>query len=923
MKRTQGRFFPRISVSGLANARILQPKRLAIVEACLIGLIAGLAAVLLKQGGGTLGTWRIYAAQYGVTWLCLPAVGLVGGFLAGAIVEQWAPVASGSGIPHVKAVLAGVNSPLDGRVAVVKLLGSMLAIGSGITLGRQGPTVQIGAAVAAQLSRWVPTSPEYRRQLIASGAAAGLAAGFNAPIAGVLFVVEELINDWSSITLAPAIVASFVGASVSRILGGFSLNLTQELINPALIANTTFSAPEIPFYVFLGLLAGFFGACLQLSVVRSATIAQQLNRGILHLSLPMRVGLAGLICGLVVGMLPVDFRNNSGLREFLLAGKAGAQISAMAFITHFALTTIAAGAGAPGGLFAPSLVLGSSLGYLVGHTAQQLAGVGDPVTYAFAGMGAFFCAVSRAPITGVVIIFEISTNFNLVLPLMIGSVVSYLISEKVCPGSLYDQLLELNGIELKKERTEKGAFLQELTARDVMERKVETLPVFLTLEETLAHFANSHHQGFPVVDGGFLVGIVTNGDVNNAVRQGLPGNTPLKEIMTASPVTVQARDSLSDVLYLLNRLKIGRIPVTEQRLVVGIITRSDIIRAESEYLGGERAGMREHSYVVYQTQAPQIGKGRLLVPLANPQTAPLLLRLALAIARDKNYEVECLQVLLVPRGTPTEQTPVQTTKARRLLQKAVRMGEAAGVPVHTQVRVAHDVAQAILETIKTSHINTTLMGWKGGTSTPGRMFGDVTDRVLRQSAGDVILVKWGEGEPGGRSGVGANGQKPLPGGWGDGGMGRRGDGETGLEVPPLKGPNCPIPLFNRWLVPVAGGPNSQAALGLLPALVALGVKPQIRLIHILPPPSESTPKPTVVYGAKDLLAKRVSCPIYTTSIHADSVPEVVIDVADRLDYDVVIVGASREGLLQQAINGNIPESIARGCRCTVILVRFQ
>lgn len=894
IKRIQGRFFPRIPVAGLASARILQPKRLAIVEACLIGLIAGLAAVLLKQGGGTLGSWRIYASYHGFTWLCLPAVGLVGGFLAGAMVEQWAPVASGSGIPHVKAVLAGVSSPLDGRVAVVKLLSSMVAIGSGITLGRQGPTVQIGAAVAAQLSRWVPTSPEYRRQLIASGAAAGLAAGFNAPIAGVLFVVEELIHDWSSITLAPAIVASFVGASVSRILGGFSLSLNQALINPT----TTFSAPEIPFYVLLGLLAGFFGACFQLSVVRAATIAQQLNRGMLHLSLPMRAGLAGLICGLVVGMLPPDFRNNSGLRDFVLAGKASPEISAMAFITHFLLTVLAAGSGAPGGLFAPSLILGSSLGYLVGHTAQQLAGVGDPVTYAFAGMGAFFCAVSRAPITGVVIIFEIATDFNLVLPLMIGSVVSYLISEKISPGSLYDQLLELNGIELKKERAA-GAFLQELTAADVMQREVETLPVFLTMEETLAYFTNSQHQGFPVVDGGFLVGIVTNGDINNAVRQGLPGNTPLKEIMTASPVTVQAKDSLAEVLYLINRLKIGRIPVMDQRLMVGIITRSDIIRAESEYLSGERAGMRDHSYVVYQTQAPQIGKGRLLVPLANPQTAHLLLKLAMAIARDKNYEVECLQVLLVPRGTPTAQTAVSTTKARRLLQKAVRMGEAAQVPVHTQVRVAHDVAQAILETIKSDHIKATLMGWKGGTSTPGRIFGDVTDRVLRQSVGDVILVKWGSGLE--DEGVGATSADSTPGG-------------------PLY---CPLPLFNRWLVPVAGGPNSQAALGLLPGLIAVAVQPEIRLVQVFPFVSPLARTEAVMDVAKSLVTQQVSCPVAATPIYADSVPEAIIDMANQLNYDVVMVGASREGLLQQAINGNIPESIARGCGCTVILVRFE
>ena len=191
-------------------SQFLRPKRVAIFEACLIGLVCGLAGVSLKLGVGWLGSWRLSAALIVPAWLLLPSVGLIGGLLTGLLVERLAPETAGSGIPHVKAALAGVGLPLNFRVAIVKLIGTILAVGSGLTLGRQGPTVQIGASLAAWISNGIPTSPEYRRQLIACGAAAGLAAGFNAPIAGVLFVVEELLHDVSGLTLGTAIISSFI-----------------------------------------------------------------------------------------------------------------------------------------------------------------------------------------------------------------------------------------------------------------------------------------------------------------------------------------------------------------------------------------------------------------------------------------------------------------------------------------------------------------------------------------------------------------------------------------------------------------------------------------------------------------------------------------------------------------------------------------
>ncbi|MFN7854126.1 MAG: chloride channel protein, partial [Dolichospermum sp.] len=209
-----------------------QPRKgLAIAEASIIGIVAALSAVLLKQGSGWLGTWRVHTTHIFPAWISLPFIGLSLGFLSGWLVQRLAPEAAGSGIPQVKAVLANVPIKLSWRVAFVKLISSIIALGSGLTLGRQGPTVQVGAGLAAGMSRLVPTSPDHRRQMIAAGAGAGLAAAFNAPLAGVLFIIEELLQDLSGLTLGTAIIAAFIGGVISRWLGGGSLQLDLKLID--------------------------------------------------------------------------------------------------------------------------------------------------------------------------------------------------------------------------------------------------------------------------------------------------------------------------------------------------------------------------------------------------------------------------------------------------------------------------------------------------------------------------------------------------------------------------------------------------------------------------------------------------------------------------------------------------------------------
>lgn len=865
--------------------QLLRPRRrLAIVEACLIGLVAALSAVFLKAGVELFGSWRVHVSHQLPALLVLPAIGLSFGFLAGWLVERLAMEASGSGIPQLKAALALFPVTLDLRVALVKVASCILALGSGLTLGRQGPTVQVGAAVAAQLSRWVPTSPEYRRQMIAAGAGAGLAAAFNAPIAGVLFVVEELLHDVSGFTLGTAILASFIGAVVSRVLGGRSFDLNLELTD----LNSSFSFPEIPFYLVLGILAGLLGALFCKGIVASLKFYARFS-----LSLSLRVGLAAMVSGIVIALLPESFRDYTGLRQLLLSGEEGVKVTAIAFIAQFFLTMIAFGSGAPGGLFNPSLILGSALGYLVGNLQSHLLGINEPTTYALAGMGAFFSAVSKVPITAIVIVFEMTTDFNLVLPLMITSVTSYLVAEQVSAGSIYDRLLELKGIKLEKEPDRTGRFAS-LKARDVMQARVETISARMTLDEAMQTFSRSHHRGFPVVEDGKLVGIVTQTDLAIYNQRHLPGNIPISRIMTPKPVTVSPEATLADVLYLLNRYQLSRLPVIEGYRLVGIITRSDLIRAEANQLSGENTSLGSRSvasYIIYQTRSPALGAGRLLVPLSNPQNATALLQLAAAIAKERKYDIVCLQVVVVPRHNDPQLTSVKTAKSRRLLRQAENLGRKLHVAVHTQVRVAHDVAGAILETIKEQHIDLLLMGWNAEPSAAGKVFGSVVDTLIQQAACELVLVKLGIG----------NGK------------------EQSLAIHP----QCPLSdpaSFRKWLVSIAGGPNAQQALQLLPALVSLNDAPAVKLAQVFHP-STLLPDTSMLEKSAHFLSSRLNASVMGIPVRASSVSQAVINLAHADNIDVVILGASREGLLKQAIKGNIPEAIARGVNSTVILVR--
>lgn len=543
-------------------------KMVALFEASVIGSISAIAAAVFVQGTTAVTNFRAHLLDFAPAIVVFPLMGLIGGLLCGAVIHHIAPEITGSGIPQVKAALNKIPMKLDLRVALAKLISGMVALGIGLPLGREGPTVQIGAAAAAVLDKLGMRSFRNRRQLIAAGAGAGLAAAFNAPLAGLIFVLEELLREISGVTVTIGLLACFFAGIVSRWLGNHSLDLHANTAFP----KADFTVHDIPFCLLLGIVCGLVGILFNKGILKSAS----LYRNIFGRRYEIRVALAGLVCGLVIALLPKEFRDFAGVRQLLLEGK-GVDFALVTLFANFVLTIFAYGSGAPGGLFAPALTIGAAIGYLIGFGEYMIypqSQANAALTLALAGMGAFFSAVARVPVTAAVIVFEITADFNLLLPLMISSITAYFIGESFFPGSVYDKLLELDGLYLPENVGTSP--LDLLTVDECMRRDVTTLDATMTRSEALDKISQTPHKGFPVMRDGAIVGILTKGDLLDRTGESVA------EVMTPDPISISSDAMLIKAISLMDAKGVNRIPVINGQKLVGIVTRADIIKALSE-----------------------------------------------------------------------------------------------------------------------------------------------------------------------------------------------------------------------------------------------------------------------------------------------------------------------------------------------------
>ncbi|MDQ8187384.1 chloride channel protein [Pelagicoccus sp. SDUM812002] len=472
------------------------------VLAILIGVLSGLSAVAFHQSIHWAEHSWIYRVSEIPGWLGV--VGLIvlpalGGLFVGFLIKHWAPEAAGSGIPQVKAAYFLKFGRIRFRAALGKFLLGTASIGTGASLGREGPTVHLSAAIASWVGRWFGLAPRQIMALIPLGCAGGIAAAFNTPLAAIVFAIEEIMGDMKHKAFAGIVMVAVIAAVIERSLLGTD-SMFQVPLHPDHL-----SGMSLAMSVVLGVLAGFVSHAFVECLLR-ARERVKLVRGRYSWMMP---GLGGLLTGCVGALV---YKNLGHMGVFgigyldlsaALAGSLGLGVLIALFVGKFAATIFSYSSGGSGGIFAPTLFIGAMLGGAVGVLAEKVSGDADllPHVLALVGMGALFAGVIRAPVTSILIIFELTRDYNLILPIMLANLISYAIATKLRDVPIYEALLIQDGINLRKFpilRPSQG--WQNMPVGSIMTNTVHTLGAKMSLSDAWDKIKGEGFKVYPVVD---------------------------------------------------------------------------------------------------------------------------------------------------------------------------------------------------------------------------------------------------------------------------------------------------------------------------------------------------------------------------------------------------------------------------------------
>ena len=407
---------------------------LALVAGALAGLVGATFRLSLVEADRLRDALIAWAHRWDflglmfVLALCAAATAL-----AAWLVRRFSPHASGSGIPHVEAVLRGELPPAPFRLIPVKFAGGLIAIGAGLALGREGPTVQMGASLAHLVGRIFRRNWPDCRVLIAAGAGAGLGTAFNAPIAGAVFVLEELVQQFERRIAIAALGASATAIGVARLLIGDTPDFH-------LIGIGYGDAGTRPLYFVFGAFAGLLAVAYNRALLATRAAA----RGLIFAHFDLRAGVIGAAVGILGWFAPGLIGGGDAITQSVLAGAIPLAAIPAAFLVRFALGAVSYAAGTPGGLFAPMLVLGAQFGFLSGEVCRRLLPYLNvqPEGFAVVGIAAFFAGVVRAPITGIVLATEMTANVTMLLPMLCACAAAMLATALLGEPPIYESLRE-------------------------------------------------------------------------------------------------------------------------------------------------------------------------------------------------------------------------------------------------------------------------------------------------------------------------------------------------------------------------------------------------------------------------------------------------------------------------------------------------
>jgi CIC family chloride channel protein len=514
--------------------------------------------------------------ELGVWFLVL--VPIVGGLLYGPLVDRFAREARGHGVPEVMLAVARQGGRIRPIVAVIKSVASALCIGTGGSVGREGPIVQIGSALGSTLGQ-ITRSPEARmRLLVACGAAGGISATFNAPIAGVFFALEVILRDFETRSFGAVVVASVTADVIGRAAFGSEAFLQLPKIGVGPVEG-------YPLYLVLGLLAAGVGVVFIRFLYGLEDRADRLWR----ISEAWRPAAGGLLLGLLLLAVPQMYGVGYEVLEGAIAGKYALLFLLALLVSKVAATSLTLSIGGSGGVFAPSLFMGAMLGSAFGLAAHDLLpGLTGPAgAYGLIGMGAVFAAAARAPMTAILIIFELTGDYRIILPLMLAVVIATALAGRLSPDSIYTLKLARRGIDLLRRRP--ASPMEAITVGEAMRPTPPPVRADAPLSEVVERLSVDHEPALPVVDlEGRFVGVLPEDELEQAIGEGMKPNA---ESLVRQLPTLDTGESLAEAAGTLVRSDSPGLAVLDEsgERVVGWLSHRDVLRVYDQRMKGEGA----------------------------------------------------------------------------------------------------------------------------------------------------------------------------------------------------------------------------------------------------------------------------------------------------------------------------------------------
>ncbi|MFO8033004.1 MAG: chloride channel protein [Desulfohalobiaceae bacterium] len=565
----------RLSISPRANLRDFSLLGFALA----IGFLAAIGALIFRfmielfqylfWASGETFLDQVSASPWWLT-LSLPALG---GLVAGPIIHRFAPEARGPGVPAVILSVSTQQSTIRHRVTFIKGLVSSLLLGTGASVGREGPVVQIGASVGSSLAQVFRLRPDLRRVCLACGAAAGIAATFNAPIAGSLFALEIILMNIEVAYISHIVIAAITGSVLSQVFWG---EFPAFEVVPFVLG----SYWELAAYLLLGLAAGMISICF-------VRLTYGLDSLFARLPLPdwIKPAMGGLAVGCLALALPRVLGVGYDTVNAALSGSLLWNTALFLLGAKLLATSLCIGSGMSGGILAPSLYLGATLGIVVGMASMQLGISQDlhPGFFALAGMGAVVSGTTLAPITAIMTIFELTLHYQIILPLMLSCISSTLVVRILFGYSAYEMKLVRSGVNIV--RGHDVGILRNLLVREFMRRDFAWMYEDAPLSELYENLMKSAFPHLVVLNAKEeLAGVVSLRDLRPVLSRlhELQDKLAVRDLMSRKAITLEEGDDMEKAMHIFEQHRFSLVPVVrgaEPKQVSGILTKDDLLIA--------------------------------------------------------------------------------------------------------------------------------------------------------------------------------------------------------------------------------------------------------------------------------------------------------------------------------------------------------